>query len=487
MAELEYKVVVGLEIHVQLCTRTKMFCSCAVEFGQVANSRVCPVCLGMPGSLPVMNRRAYEYAVLAGLALNCRIAAFTKWDRKSYYYPDLPKNYQISQYDLPLGTGGFIEIPLQSGRTKKIRMVRVHLEEDAGKNLHTDGNFSQVDLNRAGTALLEIVTEPDMNSATEVRALAVELQRIVRYLGVSEADMQKGHMRFEPNINLVITKDGTEYKTPIVEVKNLNSFRALERSVDYEVQRQFDKFAETGEVMGMGNKTTRGWDDVREVTVLQREKEESHDYRYFPEPDLVPVEPDEQWLGEIKSRLCELPIQKQARFVEEYKLSNYDAGVLTAERSTAEYFDQVVNAGGEPKRVCNLITQIGAKIAGEAGVSVAELGIGPQSIAELSGMVRSGDVSASASRTIFEKMAETRKGPRDIAEELNLLQKSDAAELETIVEEVLSENPRALEDIVRGGKKSQKARGFLLGQVMRKTKGRANPGVVSGILERKLS
>ncbi|KPL22374.1 MAG: glutamyl-tRNA amidotransferase, partial [Phycisphaerae bacterium SM1_79] len=290
MADLEYKVIVGLEIHVQLCTKSKMFCGCAVQFGAEPNSRVCPVCLGMPGVLPVMNKQAYEYAVLVALALNCRIPMFTKWDRKSYYYPDLPKNYQISQYDLPLGADGYIEIPIDSGRTKRIGIIRAHLEEDAGKNLHTTGNFSQVDLNRTGTPLLEIVTEPAMNSGAEVRALAVGLQRMVRFLGVSEADMQKGHMRFEPNINLMITKDGTEYKTPIVEIKNLNSFRALERSVNYEEQRQLDEFLETGEVMEMGNKTTRGWDDARELTVLQREKEEAHDYRYFPEPDLVPVE-----------------------------------------------------------------------------------------------------------------------------------------------------------------------------------------------------
>jgi aspartyl-tRNA(Asn)/glutamyl-tRNA(Gln) amidotransferase subunit B len=226
-SDLHYKLIVGLEIHVQLCTKSKMFCGCAVEFGQKPNSRVCPVCLGMPGVLPVMNKQAFEYSVLVGLALNCKIAQFTKWDRKSYYYPDLPKNYQISQYDLPLSENGYIEIPLESGKTKSIRIIRAHLEEDAGKNVHTAGIFSQVDLNRTGTPLLEIVTEPDMNSASEVRALAVELQRMVRFLGVSEADMQKGHMRFEPNINLIITKDGDEYKTPIVEIKNLNSFRAL--------------------------------------------------------------------------------------------------------------------------------------------------------------------------------------------------------------------------------------------------------------------
>jgi len=475
-----------LEIHVQLCTKSKMFCGCAVEFGAPPNSRVCPVCLGMPGVLPVMNKQAVEYAVLVGMALNCKVATFTKWDRKSYYYPDLPKNYQISQYDLPLSTGGFIEIPLESGKTKTIRIIRAHLEEDAGKNLHTAGNFSQVDLNRAGTPLLEIVTEPDMNSAAEVRALAVELQRMVRYLGVSEADMQKGHMRFEPNVNLIITKDGIEYRTPIVEIKNLNSFRALEKSIDYEVSRQIDKFLETGKTLETGTKSTRGWDDVREVTVLQREKEEAPDYRYFPDPDLVPVQLSEEWLGEIKSRLCELPISKQLRFVNEYNLSDYDAGVVTAERSTAEFFEQAVAAGGEPKRVCNLITQTGLKIANEKGCSISDLGIKPEYVAQLAGMIQAGTISVTSAAPIFGAMVGTGKNPEVVARELNLIQKSDAGELEAVVDRVLAENPRAVEDVTAGGKKSDKARSFLLGQVMQKTKGRANPKIVSQILARKL-
>jgi len=486
MADLKYKVLVGLEIHVQLCTKSKMFCGCAVEFGAEPNSKVCPVCLGMPGVLPVMNKQAYEYAVMVALALNCEIPMFTKWDRKSYYYPDLPKNYQISQYDLPLSKDGYIEIPLESGRTKRIGIIRAHLEEDAGKNLHTAGNFSQVDLNRTGTPLLEIVTEPDMNSGAEVRALAVELQRMVRFLGVSEADMQKGHMRFEPNINLIITKDGTEYRTPITEVKNLNSFRALERSVNYEVTRQLDEFLESGKVLEMGNKTTRGWDDEREVTVLQREKEEAHDYRYFPEPDLVPVELTQQWLDDIRSRLCELPLKRQMRYVQEYNLSDYDAGVLTAERFTADFFDEAVKAGGEPKRVCNLLTQTGLKITKEKNCSINDLPVAPQSVADLASMVEANTISAGSAATIFEAMTQTGKEPEVLAQELNLIQKSDAGELGKIVDQVLAENAQAVEDVTSGGKKEKKARGFLLGQVMQKTRGQANPKVVSEILSKKL-
>jgi len=502
MAELQYKLIVGLEIHVQLSTGSKMFCGCAVQFGGQANSRVCPVCLGMPGVLPVMNKQAIEYAVLVAMALNCRVHSFTKWDRKSYYYPDLPKNYQISQYDLPLGKNGFIEIPpvevkvegrvgfsppiSSAAQTKKIGIIRTHLEEDAGKNLHATGDFSQVDLNRAGTPLLEIVTAPDINSGAEARVLAMELQRVVRCLGVSEADMQKGNMRFEPNVNLVITKDGRHYKTPIAEIKNLNSFRALERSIDYEQQRQLDEFLETGRVMEMGNKTTRGWDDEREVTTLQREKEEAHDYRYFPDPDLVPVEFTDTYLANIRTRLCELPLKRQVRYVNEYKLSDYDAGVLTAERLVAEFFEAAVAAGAEPKRVCNLLTQVGLKLANEAGCTLAQLGLQPADVAELAKMIEAGQVSATAGNTILEEMAKTRKAPCVIAGELNLLQKSDTGQLEAVVDQVLAENPAAVADVTGGGKKSDKARSFLLGQVIRKTKGQANPKIVSEILSKKL-
>jgi aspartyl-tRNA(Asn)/glutamyl-tRNA(Gln) amidotransferase subunit B len=487
MADLQYKVLVGLEIHVHLCTKTKMFCSCALSFGEDGNSRVCPVCLGMPGVLPVMNKQAFEYAVLAGLALNCQIATFTKWDRKSYYYPDLPKNYQISQYDLPFSRNGFIEITIENNITKKIRILRVHLEEDAGKNLHTAGNFSQIDLNRAGTPLLEIVTEPDMSSGAEVRALAVELQRIVRYLGISHADMQKGHMRFEPNINLIINKNGKEYKTPIVEVKNLNSFRALESSINYEVQRQLDDFLRTGVTMQLGNKSTRGWDAENQVTVLQREKEEAHDYRYFPDPDLVPVKLTQQWIEDMRSKLCELPLKRQMRYVNEYKLSDYDAGVVTSERATAEFFDEAVKAGGDPKRVCNLLTQIGLKLANEKGCSIAELGLQADNLAALAKMVSEGLVSPGAANTIFEEMVKSGKAPQVVAGQLNLIQKSDVSELEAVIDEVLAENSKAVEDVISGGKKSKAARGFLMGQVMQKTKGQANPKVVSQILNKKLN
>ncbi|HSV27052.1 MAG TPA: Asp-tRNA(Asn)/Glu-tRNA(Gln) amidotransferase subunit GatB [Sedimentisphaerales bacterium] len=486
MAELRYKLVVGLEIHVQLATRTKMFCGCELTFGQEPNSRVCPVCEGMPGSLPVMNRQAFEKAVLAALALNCEIPRFTKWDRKHYYYPDLPKNYQISQYDLPLSRNGYIEIPVEGGRTKRVGIIRAHLEEDAGKNMHS-GESSQVDLNRAGTPLLEIVTRPDMNSPAEVRELAQQLQRIVRYLGVSEADMQKGHMRFEPNVNLVITRDGREYKTPIAEIKNLNSFRAIERSVEYEIQRQLDEFAETGRTMEMGNKSTRGWDDIRGETILQREKEEAHDYRYMPDPDLAPTVMTDEWRDEIRSRLCELPLAREQRFSGSYGLSEYDAGVLTLERATADFFDAAVLAGGNPKRVCNLLTQTGLKLANDRGCSVAELGFSAEQLAELTKLAEAGTVSATAAAAILEELArDASRSALEIAQAMNLVQKSDAAELETVVEEVVKAHPQAVADS-KDPKKGKKAMGFLMGEVIKRTKGQANPRVVSEILGRKLA
>ena len=485
MNDLEYQVVVGLEIHVHLATRTKMFCSCELAYGQAPNSRVCPVCLGMPGVLPIMNRQAVEFAILTAMALNCRVSPYTKWDRKSYYYPDLPKNYQISQYDLPIGQDGFIEIPIEQGRTKRIRIRRAHLEEDAGKNTHTFGDFSAIDLNRAGSPLLEIVTEPDLSSPAEVRALAQELQRIVRYLGVSEADMQKGHMRFEPNINLHVTRNGQVFKTPITEVKNLNSFRSIERSVAYEIERQLDEFIETGKTLQMGNKKTFGWDDESQCTVLQREKEEAHDYRYFPEPDLVPVEVSTEWMESIRSRLCELPLMREKRYIQQYRMSEYDAGVLTADRATAELFESAVQAGGEAKRVCNLLTQSGLKMSNDRGCTMAELGISPDKLARLAKMADNGQISATSAVVIFETMTQSTDEPEQIAAERNLIQKSDAGEIEVLVDQVIADHPQAVADWREGGKKSAKSRGFLMGQVIQKSKGQANPKMVSEILDRK--
>ena len=311
--DLTIRVIIGLEVHVQLATRTKLFCGCPVEFGAQPNSRVCPVCLGLPGVLPVMNRRALELAVRTGLALNCKIAPVTKLERKGYYYPDLPKNYQISQYDLPLCYDGHFDVPV-GGQTTRVRIIRAHLEEDAGKNIHDTPGCTLVDLNRTGTPLLEIVTEPDLQSAEQAHTFAVELQRLVTYLGVSEGVMQKGQMRFEPNVNVAIARDGQEYRTPISEIKNLNSFRALRRAIEYEAERQVKQWrADNGYLHRERPNENRGWNDDQGVTELQRTKEEAHEYRYFPEPDLVPVEVETDWLDGLRASMRRIAVCSAGR------------------------------------------------------------------------------------------------------------------------------------------------------------------------------
>ncbi len=485
---MEVKLVVGMEIHVQLACNTKIFCGCRLGYGDPPNSNVCPVCLGLPGSLPVMNRKAFEHSVRAALALNLNIAEFTKWDRKGYYYPDLPKNYQISQYDLPFSYDGYIDIPLSDGSTHRVRINRAHLEEDAGKNQHEGLSHSQVDLNRAGTPLLEIVTEPDLETPEQCRVLAQELQKIVQFVGASQANMQKGQMRFEPNINLVITEDGKTYKTPIVEVKNLNSFRSVEGAVAYEAWRQLEEFKKdrtyTCENHGKQN---RGWDDAKGETIFQREKEESHDYRYFPDPDLVPVKIDKEWLAEITKSLPELPLAMKDRFIKQLGLKDYDAGVLTAEAPMALYFDAAVKAGGPAKRLANIITQFGINKTNEKGCTIDQLGISPQRLAELAKIVEDGTINATASAKLFDIMMEEQGTATELAEKHNLIQKSDSGELEAMLREVFAANEKAVEDVKTGSKKAGAARGFLLGQVMQRSKGQANPKVVGELIDKLLS
>jgi len=344
-----------------------------------------------------------------------------------------------------------------------------------------------VDLNRTGTPLLEIVTHPDLSSPVECRILAQELQKLVQFLGVSEANMQKGHMRFEPNINLQIIDDGKEYRTPICEVKNLNSFRALEKSVAYEQWRQLYEWKRDHNfTLDKLSKQNRGWNDDREETVFQREKEEAHDYRYFPEPDLAPIEIDDAWLEEIKSTVCELPLAMKQRFIEEYRLNDYDASVLTADRATAAFFDQAISVAGYPKRVANLVTQHGLKIANERDCTVNEIGVTAEQVGQLARLIEDGTINASAAATVFEKMLSDDRYPETIAQENNLIQQSDTGALEAILDEVLTANPQALADVQPGGKKIKKARGFLLGQVMQKTKGQANPQIVNKLLDEKL-
>ena len=481
-----YKVLIGLEIHVQLATRSKMFTGAANAFGAEPNTLVDPQVLGLPGVLPVMNKRAVEYAIKVGMALECEIARFTKWDRKSYYYPDLPKNYQISQYDLPLCASGIFRIVTEDGGAKTIRIRRAHLEEDAGKLLHeAPGGFpidhSIVDLNRAGTPLLEIVTEPDLTTGKEVAVFGQELQKLVQFLGVSEAQMQMGHMRFEPNINVHITDGaGAVVKTAITEIKNLNSFSVLEKATNYEIQRQIGQWIETG---ALGKKSTYGWDDATERTYWQRDKEHESDYRYFPDPDLVPVEVDDAWLAELKAQIGELPAARRKRYVEAMGLSEVDAATLAGDRATGDFYEQTIAAGADPRRACNLLLSHGRRLANVRGVAMPQLGIRPQRIAEVATLIDQNKIAAGAAGAIFDKLVEQDAPAEKLAADLGLMQVSDTAPIDAAIDALIALNPKPMQDY-RAGK--QAALGALVGMVMKQAKG-LNPKMVQERLKEKLA
>ena len=483
-----YRVLVGMEVHVQLATRSKMFTAApngAAHFGAEPNTLVDEVVLGLPGTLPVMNRSAVEYSIMVGLALGCTIARHTKWDRKSYYYPDLPKNYQISQYDLPLCAAGKFELQTEEG-TKTVRIRRAHLEEDAGKLLHEAPgghpiDHSIVDLNRAGTPLLEIVTEPDLSTPEQVRLFAQELQRLVQFLGVSEGQMQMGHMRFEPNINVHITDgDGQVHKTAITEVKNLNSFSVLERATAYEVRRQIDQWEQTG---SLGRKSTYGWDEKTESTFHQRDKEDAHDYRYFPDPDLAPVEVGEEWLTELKGRVGELPAARRRRYVEGLGLNEKDAAALTSGRRVGELFEDAVQHGASPKRASNLITNTLAQIANQRGVVVPELSVTGKRVAEVAALLDQSHIAASGAVTLFLAISDGARGDTKVlAEQLGLVQVSDTGAIDAAIDALIAQNPKSLQD-VRAGKMA--AIGSLVGMIMKGGKG-LNPKLVQERLRAKL-
>jgi len=481
--------VVGLEIHVELATATKMFCRCRNRFGDPPNTNVCPVCIGMPGVLPVMNKKAVEYAMKVGLALNCTVPGFTKWDRKSYYYPDLPKNYQISQYDLPLAREGWLDVPLESGGSKRVRVRRAHIEEDAGKNVHDKATHTCVDLNRAGVPLLEIVSEPDMNTVEEVVAYAKAMQRLVRWLGVSEANMQMGHMRFEPNINLHVTRAGRTYKTPIVEVKNLNSFRSLEKTVEFEMERQYSDWRADpdGYSLEKLGKQNRGFDDARDVTVFQREKEEAHDYRYFPDPDLAPVLVGDRWREQAASGIGELPLARRARYMEKYSLSFKESDALTQDSPTGDLLDAAVSLGARPKRVANLLLGRVAAAANQRGCTIAGVGLSAGQLAELAGMIDDGKVNATAGDRILEMLIEGSGQPMEVAQRLNLLAVTDSSAIEAWVDQAIGSNADVARQVRSGDKKAKQAFGYLMGVVMKLSGGKAPPNAVKQLLEKKLS
>ncbi len=486
---MNYTLIIGLEVHVQLTTQSKMFARCGTEFGLPPNTQTDPVSLGLPGTLPVMNRRAFELALKTATALHAEIAPFTKWDRKNYYYPDLPKNYQISQYDLPFSRGGHLDIPVRKDGTGGgiCRLTRVHLEEDTGKLTHGAGGYSEIDLNRAGIPLMEIVTEPDIRSAADARGCLEELRLVLRYLEVSDCEMQEGSLRCDANVNLHIETPHGAIATPIVEVKNLNSFRSVERALEYEAERQFRQWQEDGLTIKDAHKETRGWSDPEGVTKPQRRKETAADYRYFPEPDLVPVVVDDAWRARVKASIGELPAARRARFEADFGLTPYDANLLVEQgRDVADYFDAVVTKTSEYKLASNWIQQDILRIAKELKLTLTGFPVGPDELAELIGRVQRGELNTNQGREVLAKMVERGQSAEAIIEADGYKMVSDRGAIAAAVDAALAANPKAIEDLKKG-KKPDAVKGFLRGQVMKQTGGKADPKVVLDLLDAKLA
>lgn len=475
---MKYEAVIGLEVHAQMMTDTKIFCGCSTKFGSEPNTQTCPVCIGMPGVLPVLNKRALEFAIKTGLAMNCNISSYSRFARKNYFYPDLPKGYQISQYELPICEHGYIGIVVD-GNIKKIAITRIHMEEDAGKNIHEgEGNYSFVDLNRTGVPLMEIVSEPDIRSPREAVEYMKKLRTILRYLGVCDGNMEQGSLRCDANVSL--RPEGQKEYGIRTEVKNINSFKFVEKALEYEIKRQMKVLEEGGKII----QETRLWDSNRGITESMRGKEEAHDYRYFPEPDLVPISVEEKWIDEIRSSLPELPDMKRERFVSQYGLPEYDADLLTAEKATAELFEQAVTQGCKPKQISNWIMTEGFKYQKEHNKEISETYLKPIHLVELSKLVDSAVVSGTMAKSILYEVIDTGKMPEEIVKEKGLVQISDTGEIEKVVDEVIAKNPKEVERYRAG---DEKLLGFFVGRVMKLTKGKANPQMVNELLKKRLS
>jgi aspartyl-tRNA(Asn)/glutamyl-tRNA(Gln) amidotransferase subunit B len=522
MAELPYRIVIGLEVHVQLLTRTKLFCGCSTQFGLPPNSATCPICIGMPGVLPVMNRTAFDLALKAALALNCQIAGFTKWDRKNYYYPDLPKNYQISQYDLPFSHDGWIEIDTPAGSrtptgTKRVGIIRVHLEEDAGKMLHDEkggGTDSLVDLNRAGTPLLEIVSQPDLETPEEAKAYLDELKLLLKELRISDCEMQEGSLRCDANVNIQIRQpDGSFIATPIVEVKNMNSFNGVQRAMKYEAERQYEEHQKAvgdrtrqvltdkagkfrgavvypvGEKNKEGKlvqvaKTTAGWDNTRDVTVVQRRKEEASDYRYFPEPDLVPLRVDDAWLTRVRGELGELPAAQRVRLQSEHGLSAYDARVITScGRAFTAYYEDTARLSGNAKSASNWLTNDVLATLNERKQEIDQFPLSAAALAELIKEQQATGLNAQRAREVYARMLERNCSAREAIDQLGFKVVADENQLLEIVRKAIAANPKAVADYKKGKVKAADA---IKGAVMRETKGMAKTEVVQQLLMQEL-
>lgn len=480
---IEYEPVIGMEVHVELQTSSKMFCGCEVSFGGEPNTRCCPVCLGLPGSLPVVNERAIELMTKAALALGCSIAPRCIFHRKNYYYPDMPKNYQISQYDNPIGVDGYVEI-FAGGKGKKIAIRRVHMEEDAGKLVHVEGNRSMVDYSRAGTPLMEIVTMnppppgfDQIESADESREYLQRLRQILLYLGVSDCKMEEGSMRCEPNISIK-PKGQVEFGTK-TEIKNLNSFRAVYMGVDYELKRQEKVLREGGVIV----QETRRWDDSRGVTASMRSKEFEQQYRYFAEPDLVPMIFTDEWTGKLRAEIPELPIARLKRFMSDYGIPQPDAEVLSDTLDLAEFYDACAKAAKDPKAVANWLTGEFLRLINASGISIADMKITPNGLAELLDLIDKGTINRNIAKNVFGEMFNSGKSAGEIVKEKGLEQVTDTSAIEAAVDAVIAANPKEAERF-KGGE--EKLISFFVGQVMRETKGKANPGIINELLKGKL-
>ncbi|MGE1063433.1 Asp-tRNA(Asn)/Glu-tRNA(Gln) amidotransferase subunit GatB [Megasphaera paucivorans] len=478
---MKYESVIGLEVHCELKTKTKIFCGCSTEFGAEPNTHVCPVCLGLPGVLPVLNKEVLHFAIKAGLALHCDILPYSKFDRKNYYYPDLPKNFQTSQYDLPICLNGHVDIEV-GGETRRIRLTRIHMEEDAGKLVHNGASIdtsdtTYVDYNRTGVPLLEIVSEPDIRSGEEAKAYLEKLRSILQYLDVSDCRMEEGSMRCDANIS--VRPVGTAELGTKAELKNINSFSGVQKGIEFEAVRQAELIEDGGTVI----QETRGWDENKEITVTQRVKEGTNDYRFFPEPDLIPIEVSPEWIEEIRKEIPEMPDARCKRFTEELGLPEYDANLLTLDKQTADYFEAVVAAGIDVKTASNWMQGEFAKQLNAAGLTADKAPVAPNALAELLELISKGTISGKIAKSVLPEMWQSGKAAAEVVKEKGLVQISDTGALEEIIKTIIASNPQSVADYKAGKKK---AIGFLVGQVMKQTKGRANPGAVNELLIKNL-
>lgn len=479
---MKYEAVIGLEIHCELKTKTKIFCGCATGFGAEQNTHVCPVCLGLPGVLPTVNKRVVEFGIKAGLATNCTINKYSKFDRKNYYYPDLPKNWQTSQYDLPIAEHGWVDIDVD-GEKKRIRLTRIHMEEDAGKLVHSgttikDSATSNVDYNRTGVPLLEIVSEPDLRSAEEARAYMEKIKAIMEYIDVSNCRMEEGNLRADINVSL--RPAGTEELGTRTEMKNINSFKNLEDAINYEIERQQEVLEDGGHVV----QETRTFDPARGITLSMRSKENAHDYRYMPEPDLPPIVTSEETIEKYRSELPELPDARRAHLEKEYGLSDYDAGIITSSRAMAEYFDAVVATGADPKLAANWIMGDLAKNLNEDGIDITKSPVSAERLGKMIGLIMKDTISGKIAKKVFKEMWTNEDDPEKIVKDKGLVQITDTGAIEAAVDAAIAANPKAVAEY-KGGKK--KAIGALVGQVMKATRGKANPQMVNKMLAEKLA